>query len=75
MKKIIKIVIETKDDESVHNLTKSDVVKLQNIFEGNITQIGYTKELCNNCESCNAGKEYCEDCKKNDFYLFAIKED
>ena len=75
MKKIIKIVIETKNDESVHNLTKSDVVTLQNIFEGDITQIGYTKELCSNCESRDAGKEYCEDCKKNDLYLFAIKQD
>ena len=75
MKKIIKILIDVKDDDSVHNLTNSDVVKLQNVFKGDITQIVYTKELCPNCESRCAGAEYCEGCKSNEYNLFAIKED
>ena len=75
MKKIIKILIDVKDDDSVHNLTKADVVKLQNIFEGDITQIVYSKNLCENCESRAAGVDYCNGCKSNDNNLFAIKED
>ena len=54
MKKIIKILIDVKDNNSVHNLTKGDIVKLQNIFEGDITQIVYAKNLCENCESRGA---------------------
>ena len=75
MKKIIKILIDVKDDNSVHNLTKGDIVKLQNIFEGDITQSVYAKNLCENCESRGAGVEYCNDCKSNENNLFAIKED
>ncbi len=72
MKKIIKIFIDEKEE---HNPTKKDVVALQNILRGDITQISESVELCKNCESDKAGKEYCESCKKNDFNLFAIKED
>ena len=75
MKKIIKILIDVKNDDSVHNLTKADVVKLQDIFEGDITQIVYSKNLCENCESRCAGEDYCNDCKSNENYLFAIKQD
>ena len=74
MKRVIKIFIDVKDEDSVQNLKKEDVVKLQNIFEGDITQIVYSKNLCENCESRAAGVEYCEDCKSNEYNLFAIKE-
>lgn len=73
MKKIIKIQIDVKND--THNITKADVVKLQDIFKGNISQIIYTQNLCENCESKNAGADYCADCKNNNFNLFAIKEE
>ena len=72
MQKIIKIVIDVKEE---CNLTKKDVIDLQNIFKGGITQIGYSKNFCKNCESDKAGKEYCESCKANEFNLFAIKEE
>ena len=71
MQKIYKIVIDTKED---HNFTKKDVIELQNILKGNITQIGVTKELCKNFESHAAGIEYCNSCKANNYNLFAISE-
>lgn len=72
MKKIIKIFIDEKED---HNPTKKDVIALQNILRGDITQISESVDLCKNCESCNAGDDYCNDCKSNEKYLFAIKQD
>lgn len=75
MKRVIKIFIDVKDEDSVQNLKKEDVVKLQNIFKGDITQIAYSDNLCLNCESRAAGEDYCNDCKSNENYLFAIKQD
>ena len=72
MKKIYKIFIDQKEE---HNLTKKDVIALQNIFRGDITQIGLSKDLCKNCESSNAGEDYCNDCKSQDKNLFAMKHD
>lgn len=39
MKRVVKISIEVKDDKAIYNLTKEDVIKLQNIFKGDITEI------------------------------------
>lgn len=72
MKKIIKIFIDEKEE---HNPTEKDVVALQNILRGDITQISESIDLCKNCESDKAGKEYCESCKANEFNLFAIKQE
>ena len=75
MKKIIKIVIEEENDNKLSNITKADEVTLQNIFKGNITQIAYTKDYCENCESRVAGADYCAGCKDNGYNMFAIKQD
>ena len=72
MKKIIKIFIDEKED---YNPTKKDVIALQNILRGDITQISESVNLCENCESRCAGEDYCNDCKSNENYLFAIKQD
>ena len=72
MKRIIKIFIDVKEE---YNLTKKDIVNLQNIFKGDITQIAASEKLCENCVSRCAGEDYCNDCKSNENYLFAIKQD
>ena len=45
MKKIIKIFIDEKEE---HNPTKKDVIALQNILRGDITQISESVDLCKN---------------------------
>ncbi len=72
MKRVIKFDLNTQHELK---LTKKDIIALQNIFKGDITQITCSNNLCNNCESRNAGKEYCDGCKKDDFNMFAISQD